>query len=246
MPSSSSGARRAVRLLAVERKLSLKGFFAELRRRRVIRVLVLYAIGGWIIIQVAATVLPGLNVPAWSVTLVIVLVALGLPLAAILAWAFDVDDAGIRRADVAPPARHAGRASVAATPDDDGRRSIAVLPFVNMSGDPENEYFSDGIAGGDPEPARASCRGCASRRGPRRLPSRARRRTSATMAQRLGVTTILEGSVRRAGERVRITAQLIDDERRLPPLVARATTAGSRTSSPSRTTSPTVSSRRSR
>ena len=195
--------------MAVERKLSLKGFFAELRRRRVIRVLLLYAIGGWIIIQVAATVLPGLNVPAWSVTLVIVLVALGLPLAAIVAWAFDVDDAGIRRAQVAPPARHAGRAAVAVTPDDDGRRSIAVLPFVNMSGDPENEYFSDGIS----EEILNLLTKLPMLRVSSRTSSFAFKGKKAhipAVAQRLGVTTILEGSVRRAGERVRITAQLID------------------------------------
>ena len=84
----------------VNRSFSLKAFLAELRRRRVIRVLLLYAIAGWVIIQVASTVLPGLHVPAWSVTLVIVLVALGLPLAAILAWAFDVEDGRISRSDV--------------------------------------------------------------------------------------------------------------------------------------------------
>ena len=88
------------RPLVVKGKFSLREFLAELRRRRVIRVLVLYAIAGWVIIQVASTVLPGLNVPAWSVTLVIVLVALGLPLAAILAWAFDVEDGRIARSDV--------------------------------------------------------------------------------------------------------------------------------------------------
>jgi hypothetical protein len=87
------------RPLAVKGKFSLSEFLAEARRRRVIRVLVLYAIAGWLIIQVASTVLPNLNVPPWSVTLVIVLVALGLPLAAILAWAFDVGDGRITRSD---------------------------------------------------------------------------------------------------------------------------------------------------
>ena len=89
------------RSLVVKEKFSLRGFLAELRRRRVIRVLLLYAIAGWVIIQVASTVLPGLHVPAWSVTLVIVLVALGLPLAAVLAWAFDVEDGRIARSGVA-------------------------------------------------------------------------------------------------------------------------------------------------
>ena len=80
--------------------VGLRQFLAELRRRRVMRVLVMYAIGGWLIIQIAATLLPGLNVPDWSVTLVIALVALGLPLALMLAWAFDVDEDGIKRTPV--------------------------------------------------------------------------------------------------------------------------------------------------
>ena len=205
-----------------------------MRRRRVIRVLLLYAIGGWVIIQVASTVLPGLNVPAWSVTLVIVLVALGLPLAAILAWAFDVEDGRISRSGVvdaggqatpehvvagaavprlaevesAPKSRdRASPSSTHAVVED--RRSIAVLPFVNMSGDRENEYFSDGIS---EEILNLLTK----------LPKlRVSSRTSSfafkgkeidipAVAQRLNVGTILEGSVRRSGDRVRITAQLID------------------------------------
>ena len=220
------------RPLAVKGKFSLSEFLAEARRRRVIRVLVLYAIAGWLIIQVASTVLPGLNVPAWSVTLVIVLVALGLPLAAILAWAFDVEDGRIARSDVPdirsdvahrplgagaavplptddePVAKSRDRASPAHALDED-RRSIAVLPFLNMSGDPENEYFSDGIS---EEILNLLTK----------LPKlRVSSRTSSfafkgkdmelpAVAERLGVGTILEGSVRRAGDRVRITAQLID------------------------------------
>jgi adenylate cyclase len=216
----------------VNRSLSLKAFLAELRRRRVIRVLLLYAIAGWVIIQVASTVLPGLHVPAWSVTLVIVLVALGLPFAAILAWAFDVEDGRISRSGVPeisgevahrplgagaavplptdgePVAKSRDRAPPAHALDED-RRSIAVLPFLNMSGDPDNEYFSDGIS---EEILNLLTK----------LPKlRVSSRTSSfafkgkdmelpAVAERLGVGTILEGSVRRAGDRVRITAQLID------------------------------------
>jgi adenylate cyclase len=221
--------------LTVKGRFSLGEFLAELRRRRVIRVLVLYAIAGWLIVQIAATVLPGLNVPPWSVTLVIVLVALGLPLAAILAWAFDVGDGGITRSPAANERSETARASqiaggtrpgrtgvepleksqdrdlpprMHAAPHDE-RRSIAVLPFVNMSGDPENEYFSDGIS---EEILNLLTK----------LPKlRVSSRTSSfafkgkdiemsTVAERLGVGTVLEGSVRRAGDRVRITAQLID------------------------------------
>ncbi|NUS61920.1 MAG: hypothetical protein HOQ01_13315, partial [Lysobacter sp.] len=96
---------------------SLGRLFAELRRRRVVRVLVVYAVAGWLVIQVAATVMPGLHLPEWSVTLVIALVVLGLPIALAMAWMFDAGPKGIERtppmraerddppAPVAPPAR---------------------------------------------------------------------------------------------------------------------------------------------
>jgi adenylate cyclase len=219
--------------LSVTGKFSLREFLAELRRRRVIRVLILYAIGGWVIIQVASTVLPNLNVPAWSVTLVTVLVALGLPLAALLAWAFDVSDGGIRRTEVPdagsegahgtpvsgtpprpiepePVSKAAPRAASRDMPSsDEDRRSIAVLPFVNMSGDPANEYFSDGIS----EEILNLLTKLPKLRVSSRTSSFAFKGKEFDMpavAQRLGVGTILEGSVRRAGDRVRITAQLID------------------------------------
>jgi adenylate cyclase len=164
-------------------KTVLRQFLTELRRRRVIRVLVLYAIAGWIIVQVASTVLPGLHVPQWSVTLVIVLVALGLPLAAVLAWAFDVGDDGLKRTpaeggDLGVPVtpsplpasssgptglpsagaaeqptateRLTGTPTHAAVPSvarhDGDRRSIAVLPFANLTGDPGKDYLGEGLA----------------------------------------------------------------------------------------------------
>ena len=209
---------------------SLRGFFASARRRRVIRVLAIYAVAGWIVIQVAATVLPSLRVPDWSVTLVIVLVALGLPLAAVIAWAVDddgiaaigipaagatADDARVRRAAAHPDTDAArGKTAVplklAPMPEDDTlRRSIAVLPFVNLSGDPENEYFSDGIS----EEILNLLTKLQQLRVASRTSSFAFKGKKAdipAVAQRLSVGTVLEGSVRRAGDRVRITAQLID------------------------------------
>jgi adenylate cyclase len=200
-------------------KSGIGQFIAELKRRRVIRVVILYAIVGWVVIEVASTVLPGLNLPDWSVTLVITLVALGFPIAVILAWAFDIGPGGVHKTaptqEAQPAPAPAPESPAGREPDRSGdggqRRSIAVLPFVNMSGDAENEYFSDGIS---EEILNLLTK----------LPQlRVSSRTSSfafkgkefdipAVAERLGVSTVLEGSVRRAGERVRITAQLIDTD----------------------------------
>jgi adenylate cyclase len=200
---------------------SLGRLFAEMKRRRVTRVIVLYAIAGWIVIEVSSTVLPNLNLPSWSVTLVTALVALGFILAIMLAWAFDIGPGGIHRtADAASAGNDATvvkndkkpantEDAGAGSPDAIDLKSIAVLPFVNMSGDAENEYFSDGIS---EEILNLLVK----------LPKlRVASRTSSfafkgkdfdipEVARRLNVGTVLEGSVRRAGERVRITGQLIE------------------------------------
>jgi adenylate cyclase len=195
--------------------------FAELKRRRVFRVVVLYAIAGWVVIEVSSTVLPNLNLPDWSVTLVTVLVVLGFILAIMLAWAFDIGPGGIHRtAGISEPQgdsqiTRAEPMSSTQGPSDESSaeavdlKSIAVLPFVNMSGDAENEYFSDGIS---EEILNLLVK----------LPKlRVASRTSSfafkgkdfdipDVARRLNVGTVLEGSVRRAGDRVRITGQLIE------------------------------------
>ena len=119
----------------------------------------LYAIAGWIVIEVAATVLPGLNLPDWTITLVIVLVALGFIVAIMLAWAFDIGPQGIERTEShrtsddnapqtgereiiqtkastpLPPRSEPGNEEISLeeAAETDNRRSIAVLPFVNMS-----------------------------------------------------------------------------------------------------------------
>jgi adenylate cyclase len=194
----------------------IKNLIAELKRRRVFRVLVLYAIAGWIVIEVSATVLPGLNLPDWTTTLIILLVSLGFIVAVLLAWAFDIGPQGIERTlpqdeqapTPAPPPAETAPVSRQKS-EEDSRRAIAVLPFVNMSGDSENEYFSDGIA---EEILNLLVK----------LPKlRVASRTSSfvfkgntvnipDVGAKLNVGTVLEGSVRRAGDRVRITAQLID------------------------------------
>ncbi len=195
---------------------ALSRIFSEMKRRRVTRVIVLYAIAGWIVIEVSSTVLPNLNLPDWSVTLVTVLVVLGFLLAIMLAWAFDIGPGGIHRTPEQTPAETSQAVpeeqpvkTEQATTDTVDLKSIAVLPFVNMSGDAENEYFSDGIS---EEILNLLVK----------LPKlRVASRTSSfafkgkdfdipEVARRLNVGTVLEGSVRRAGDRVRITGQLIE------------------------------------
>jgi adenylate cyclase len=190
-------------------------FWHELRRRRVIRVTALYAIAGWIIIEVSSTVLPNLNLPEWTVTLITLLVVVGFFIAVALAWAFDLGPDGVHRTpatDTGPEPETVAAPGPASTPrktDSDQRRSIAVLPFVNMSGDEENEYFSDGVA--------EEILNLLTRLPQLRVSSRSssfaykgEQINVPKVAEDLGVSTLLEGSVRRAGDRVRITAQLID------------------------------------
>ncbi len=203
-----------------EAESPLGRFFAELRRRRVVRTAVAYVIMGWALIQVTTTVVPHLNLPTWFATLVIVLVALGFPVAVMMGWMFDLSAKGLVKTPptqaVAPLPEPAVREPLAplarpAARVEEARRTIAVLPFVNMSGDAQNEYFSDGIS---EEILNLLAK----------LPQlKVASRTSAfnfkgkevsipQVARELGVSTVLEGSVRRAGEHVRITAQLIEAE----------------------------------
>lgn len=206
---------------------ALGAFLGELRRRRVIRVAVVYVIVGWIVIEVASTVLPPLNLPDWSVKLVIVLIALGFPIAVVMGWMLDLGPHGVERtAPLAPDKDTDANIERTATPviatatavessppamihPEPDRRTIAVLPFVNMSGDADNEYFSDGISeeilnllSKLPQLKVASRTSAFNFKG--------RQVSIPAVAQELGVDIVLEGSVRRVGQHVRITAQLIE------------------------------------
>ncbi|MGH8123679.1 MAG: tetratricopeptide repeat protein, partial [Rudaea sp.] len=202
--------------------------YAELRRRRVIRVAAMYAIAGWVVIEVASTMLPGLKLPDWTVTFVIALVVLGFPIAVVMGWMFDIGPHGVERtasigevAEVKPITPAAVPAPSSAGPSievpkpqartETDRHSIAVLPFVNMSGDVDNEYFSDGIA--------EEILNLLTKLPQLKVSSRTssfvfkgKEANIRTVAKELEVGAVLEGSVRRAGDHVRITAQLIDAE----------------------------------
>ena len=197
----------------------LQGWFAELRRRKVFRVAAVYAVGAWLAIQVADAVFEPLGLPAWSFKLVVALVVIGFPLACALAWAFDVTPEGIERTPApgtvpaAPPAAAGGPAATApapALPAAPGApaESVAILPFSDLSPAHDNEYFCDGIAD---EIINALCcvRGLrvASRTSSFQFKGRAA--DVREIGRALNVGAVLEGSVRKSGERVRITAQLV-------------------------------------
>ncbi len=177
---------------------SLKAFVDELRRRRVFRVAVVFLVVGWVLIQVAGATFGPLGLPDWTVKLVIVLVGLSFVLACALAWTYDLTTRGIER--TAPTA-----VPEAAAPE----ASVAILPFSDLSEGHDQDYFCEGLAE-EILNALASISGM-------RVASRTssfRFRDSATDARDIGralnVAAIMEGSVRKAGDHVRVTAQLVD------------------------------------
>lgn len=204
----------------------------ELKRRRVYRVGAAYAVTGVAVLEIAGLILPGLALPDWVYSFLVVSTLAGFPLALILAWALELTPDGIRRTDGGSKERRAVSAYAAlggavavtvlvgwvllrdtprpssfARPD--GRIGLAVLPFENMSGTPEDLQFTDGLheeilnrlAGVQAFHliSRTSVMGY--RDEPKPVP---------VVAEELGVDVVLEASVRRAGERLRITVQLID------------------------------------
>jgi len=178
----------------------VKALFDELRRRGVVKVGIAYAVIAWLLIQVVVSIETPLRLPDWADTLVIVLLAVGFPVALVLAWAFDRTPEGIKRAP--PSAGVTGQAVQDA-------KSIAVLPFADMSPEHDQEYFADGIT----EELLNSLARIRDLRVSGRTSSfyfKGRNEDLRSIGEALGVRYILEGSVRKAGERVRITAQLID------------------------------------
>lgn len=204
-----------------------------MRRRKVWRVAAGYSVVGWLIIQFATTVFPALVLPAWTARLVIILVLAGFPIALILAWAFDVSSAGIQKTPDIPPvdcppsfsARRknlfplavfgllvaivAGYFLIPLASARKLEKSIAVLPFDNFSAEKENAYFADGIQDDIlTNLARIGDLKVISRTSV--MPYRGQAHNLREIGKALNVATILEGSVRREGKRVRINVQLID------------------------------------
>ena len=214
-------------------------FLAELKRRHVFRIAAVYGGVGFVVVQAADVFIPALHLPPWILSAVAFLVILGFPIAILIAWAFELTSEGLKKtadatageldAIAAAPAGSRWPIGLAALAGvilivlsgwwlATGRMrgtgtydSIAVLPFANLSDNEELDYFSDGLS----EELLNALAGVEDLRVAARTSSFAFKGTNAdirTIADSLGVATVLEGSVRRSGDQVRITVQLIDAE----------------------------------
>jgi len=217
--------------------MSERKFFAELKRRNVYKVAVAYAIVGWLVVQIATQVFPFLEIPNWVVRLVIALVAIGFPVALIIAWAFELTPQGIKRTEDADrqgdrPSRSRTWIYVALlgaavsvglffigryTAEKNGpaasaelsAKSIAVLPFDNLSRDPENAFFTEGVQDEIlTRLAKVADLKVISRTSTQRFKSAPD--DLRQIAKQLGVMHILEGSVQRSNDQVRVNVQLIN------------------------------------
>jgi serine/threonine-protein kinase len=180
-------------------------FFAELKRRRVYSVAIAYVVGGWALAQGIAQVFPVFDIPNWVVRLIVLIIVLGFPVALLLSWFFDLTRYGIvRTPDRAPEAK-----IDIIQPSNSNEKSIAVLPFSDLSAGKDHDYFSDGIAE-EILTALAKIDGLrvAARRSSFWFKGREAELTE--VAEKLNVEHVLEGSVRRDGNRIRISAELID------------------------------------
>jgi TolB-like protein/Tfp pilus assembly protein PilF len=224
--------------------MKIDNFFAELKRRNVYKVAVAYAIVGWLLVQIATQVFPFLEIPNWVIRLVIALVAIGFPIALVIAWAFELTPQGLKRTEdvdlaeaARQPRKHAwifvvivaaafsiglffigrymGRntANTARTEAAAGssipQKSIAVLPFENLSDDKGAAYFADGIQDEIlTKLASIADLKVISRTSTAKYKSKPE--DLKTVSQQLGVATVLEGSVQKAADKVRVNVQLID------------------------------------
>jgi TolB-like protein/Flp pilus assembly protein TadD len=210
----------------VEATFNMSGFFEELQRRKVYRVAAAYIVAAGFLIQIASAAFPAWELPNWSLRLVIVLLLIGFPIALVLAWAYDITPQGIQGTPKTPGVHRrrnlvllivtaviisasAGYFLLPWAVWQKIDKSVAVLPFQNLSNDPNNAYFADGIQEevltrlariGDLKViSRTSTQGYQSEPG-----------NLAEIAKQLGVANILEGSVQKAGNQVRVNVHLVN------------------------------------
>ena len=212
-------------------------FFAELKRRNVYKVAVAYAVVGWLLVQVTTQVFPIFEIPNWASRLIVLAIIIGFPIALVIAWAFELTPEGLKRTeDVDLPAgrvskkhawiyivvigaafsvgllfigRYTARNSSSASSSELPAKSIAVLPFDNLSRDPENAYFAEGVQDEIlSRLAKVADLKVISRTSTQRFKSAPANLPD--IAKQLGVTNILEGSVQKSADQVRVSVQLIN------------------------------------
>ena len=185
--------------------MNAETFFAELKRRKVYSVAIAYVVAGWALAQGIAQVLPVFDTPNWAVRLLVVLIVLGFPVALTLSWFFDFTRYGIvRTPDRAPQPR-----IDAVDPSISQEKSIAVLPFKDLSAGPERDYLGEGIA---EEILTALSKVDNLRVAARRSSFWFKDRDAelSEVASKLNVEHVVEGSIRRDGNRIRVTAELTE------------------------------------
>jgi TolB-like protein len=218
------------------RRVNAKNFFAELKRRNVYKVAIAYAVVAWLLMQIATQVFPFLEIPNWAIRLVIMLIVIGFPIALVIAWAFELTPEGLKRTEDVDLGKSVTRKSgrkldffiiavlllviailvfqrlhpnVSPAVSSFLVKSIAVLPFDNLSEEKANAYFADGMQ--DEILTKLASVGdlkVISRKSTAKYKSTPE--DLKTVAPELGVATVLEGSVQRAGDRVRVNVQLLD------------------------------------
>src|SRR6266852_3363501 len=217
--------------------MNRRNFFAELKRRNVYKVAIAHAVVAWLLMQIASQIFPFFDIPNWAVRLVVLLLIIGFPVALILAWAFELTPEGIKRTedvDLSPTlTRKTGRKldffiiavlllviaillfqrlhpNVSPAVSSSLEKSIAVLPFENLSRDPDNAFFTDGVQDEIlTDLAKIADLKVISRTSVMQYKNTAARNLP-EIAQALKVAHVLEGSVQRSANRVRVSAQLID------------------------------------
>src|SRR5213594_385748 len=218
--------------------MKIDDFLSELKRRNVYKVAVAYAVVGWLLVQVTTQVFPIFEIPNWALRLIVLAIIIGFPIALVIAWAFELTPEGLKRTEDVDLAvqtsakshvwiyvvivgallsvglfmggRYAFRNKNSASIELPAKSS-AVLPFVNMSADKNDEYLSDGMTEelinvlakvpGLRVPGRTSCFA---------FKGKNEEDIFRKVGDQLRVGTVLEGSVRKAGDKLRVTAQLIN------------------------------------
>jgi serine/threonine-protein kinase len=213
-----------------------RNFFAELKRRNVYKVAVAYVVAGWALAQGIAQVFPVFDVQNWIVRLIVLLIVIGFPIALVLAWAFEITPEGVKRTEDVDPAVQRSKKShiwiyivivgallsiglfmlgrygfrnATSSSNEVPAKSIAVLPFGNLSRDPDNEYFAAGIQDEIitrlAQIADLKVISCTSTQRYKGSGQNLRQ-----IANELGVTNIVEGSVQKANDRVHVNVQLLN------------------------------------